>query len=68
MDSAHTAHFYFSTETQAIAMETSVIHHGNMTWMSMVEVNGFVASKGACTYKVLIHTLYTLTDLANIFV
>lgn len=72
MDSTHAAHAYFSTEIQAIAMETSVVHHGNMTWMSMVEVNGFAAIKGACTYKALIHRVYTLTDqvafLLNAFI
>lgn len=67
MDSAHAAHSYFSMETQVITMETSVIHHRNMTWMSMVEVNGFATIKGII-HKAFIHIVYTFPNLFSIYV
>lgn len=67
MDSAHAAHSYFSNETQAITMETSVVHHGNMTWMSMMEINQFSMNKGAGIYKAFIHKLYTRLNLVRIY-
>lgn len=65
MDSAHAAHSYFSTESQAITMETSVVHHGNMTWMSVVALNGFAAIKGARTQGIHIHSIHFETLSAN---
>lgn len=53
---------------QAITMETIVVHRGNMIWMSMVEVNGFVAIKCASTHKAFIHILYALPKLVRIYV
>lgn len=63
MESAQGAHAYCSNVTQAITMDTSVVHHGNMTWMSMIEVNGFAVIKGASIYKAFTHTLYTHLSL-----
>lgn len=60
MESAQAAHAYCSNVTQAITMDTSVVHHGNMTWMSMIEVNGFAVIKGASILLgIHTYTLYT---------